>query len=194
MRNVTPKMVAVVAFVAMVALAAPARAQYVIGTRDSLTARVDSIFSAYDRTNAPGCAVGVYCDGKIVYASGYGMASLKFGAPITPRTVFNLASNTKPFTATAVLLLAHLTRHIDISGHQSRGSIAHHLPQRKIPRHDTENGAKRSEGDVALGGVCGHCLGGQETLGFGCIVLANPDAFPHLRPPFTKRLAHFGSH
>lgn len=46
MRNVTPKMVAVVAFVAMVALAAPARAQYVIGTRDSLTARVDSIFSA----------------------------------------------------------------------------------------------------------------------------------------------------
>ncbi len=89
----------------MVPLAAPASAQNIIGTRDSLTSRVDSIFRAFDRTDAPGCAIGVYRDGRILYARGYGMANLELGVPITARTVFNIGSITKQFTATAVLLL-----------------------------------------------------------------------------------------
>ena len=89
----------------MVPLAATARAQNIIGTRDSLTSRVDSIFRTFDRTDAPGCAIGVYRDGRILYARGYGMANLELGVPITPRTAFNIESVTKQFTATAVLLL-----------------------------------------------------------------------------------------
>src|SRR5438045_5128638 len=38
-------------------------AQQIVGTRDSLALRVDSVFRAFDRTDAPGCAVGVYREG-----------------------------------------------------------------------------------------------------------------------------------
>jgi len=81
-------------------------AQYVIGTRDTLTARVDSVFRAFDRVDSPGCAVGVYRDGRVLYARGYGMANLELGVPNTPRTVFDIGSVSKEFTAAAVLLLA----------------------------------------------------------------------------------------
>ncbi len=92
----------------VLSLALPSRlyAQDIIGVRDSLSDRVDGIFHAFDRRDAPGCAVGVYRDGDILYASGYGMANLELGMPITPRTVLNIGSITKQFTATAVLLLA----------------------------------------------------------------------------------------
>src|SRR5882724_2693175 len=80
-------------------------AQYVVGTRDSLTARVDSVFRAFDRTESPGCALGVFRDGRIQYARGYGMANLELGVPITPRTVFDIGSISKEFAATAILLL-----------------------------------------------------------------------------------------
>ncbi len=92
---------------ALLAVAAPSlQAQYVIGTRDSLTAKVDAVFRAFDRTDSPGCAVGVYRDGRIQYARGYGMANLELGVPNSPRTVFDVGSVSKEFTATAVLLLA----------------------------------------------------------------------------------------
>ncbi len=104
MRRIVPA----VALGLWLALAAPraSRAQYVIGARDTLTARVDSVFRAFDRSDAPGCAVGVYRNGAILYARGYGMANLELGVPITPRTVFDIGSISKQFTATAVLLLA----------------------------------------------------------------------------------------
>jgi CubicO group peptidase (beta-lactamase class C family) len=88
------------------ALPAVAHAQYVIGTRDSLTSRVDMVFRAFDRVDSPGCAVGVYRDGRVLYARGYGMANLELGVPNTPRTVFDVGSISKEFTATAILLLA----------------------------------------------------------------------------------------
>ena len=83
----------------------PVGAQHVIGTRDSLSARVDSVFRAFDRTDAPGCALGVYRDGRIVYARGYGMANLELAVPITPRTVFDVGSVSKQFAALTMLLL-----------------------------------------------------------------------------------------
>src|SRR5262245_49423380 len=73
----------------------------------SLEARVDSIFSRYARTDAPGCAVAVVKAGKILYAKGYGMADVAQGIPLTPTTNFIVASTSKPFTALAVLLLVN---------------------------------------------------------------------------------------
>ncbi|MBI3790019.1 MAG: serine hydrolase [Gemmatimonadetes bacterium] len=67
---------------------------------------VDAIFAAYDHTNTPGCALGVYRDEKIIYSRGYGMADLNQGLAITPHTVFYLASMSKQFTAAAIALLA----------------------------------------------------------------------------------------
>lgn len=81
-------------------------AQDVIGTPDDHTRRVDTVFAEYDRPGMPGCAAGIYRDGQIAYARGYGLADLERGVPITPHTVFDLGSTSKQFTASAILLLA----------------------------------------------------------------------------------------
>jgi hypothetical protein len=81
-------------------------AQEVIGVRDGRTARVDALFAEWDRDDSPGCALGVYRDGAIVYARGYGMADLERRVPITPRSVFDIGSTSKQFTAASIVLLA----------------------------------------------------------------------------------------
>lgn len=73
---------------------------------DPLTARVDAVFAEFDKPDVPGCAVGVYRDGKTLYSKGYGMAVLEHGVPITPRTVFYIGSISKQLTAGTVALLA----------------------------------------------------------------------------------------
>ena len=40
-------------------------------------AQVDAAFAQWDRPGSPGCALGVYQNGRIVYARGYGMADLE---------------------------------------------------------------------------------------------------------------------
>lgn len=72
----------------------------------SLANRADSVFAPYDRTDAPGCAVGIDSAGAPLARRAYGMAELEFGAPITVETIFEAGSVSKQFTAAAVLLLA----------------------------------------------------------------------------------------
>ena len=69
-------------------------------------ARIDEVFAAYAKPGSPGCALAVIERGKTVYERGYGLANLEHGVPITPRTVFDLGSTSKQFTAAAILLLA----------------------------------------------------------------------------------------
>ncbi len=71
-----------------------------------ITAEVDQLFENWDKPDSPGCALAVIKDGRIVYKRGYGMASLSYDVPITPSTVFNIASVSKQFTAAAIALLA----------------------------------------------------------------------------------------
>jgi CubicO group peptidase (beta-lactamase class C family) len=70
------------------------------------TARIDAAFAEYARPGSPGCAVGVVEAGSIVFARGYGLASLEHEVPITPRTMFDLGSTSKQITSAAVALLA----------------------------------------------------------------------------------------
>ena len=86
-------------------LSHPAFAQYITGARDDKTARVDSVFRTFDRTDSPGCALGVYQDGAIRYARGYGMASLEHSVPLSPRSVLDVGSISKQFTAMSMLIL-----------------------------------------------------------------------------------------
>lgn len=67
---------------------------------------VDAIFAEWDSATSPGCALGVYRDGRIIYARGYGMADLERRVPITPHTVFDLGSTSKQFAAASIVLLA----------------------------------------------------------------------------------------
>ncbi len=68
--------------------------------------QVDSLFTRQIRASGPGCAVGVYRNGQIVLAKGYGLASVEERHPITASTAFNIGSVSKPFTAMAALMLA----------------------------------------------------------------------------------------
>jgi CubicO group peptidase (beta-lactamase class C family) len=72
----------------------------------AVISRIDSVFAGIDRTTSPGCAVAVYRDGRIAYARGYGMANLEHGIAISPRSVFDIGSTSKQFTAAAIALLA----------------------------------------------------------------------------------------
>lgn len=67
---------------------------------------VDAVFADLDRPGSPGAAVSVIRDGEIIHSGGYGYAQIEHGVPITPRTVFHVASVSKQFTAMAVTMLA----------------------------------------------------------------------------------------
>lgn len=91
---------------ALVLIAAPASAQLgvnAIGPETS--AAIDKIFAAFDTTTRPGCALGVWRNGKIIYTRGYGMANLEYNIPITPETIFEAGSVSKQFTAAAIQIL-----------------------------------------------------------------------------------------
>jgi cyanophycinase len=66
---------------------------------------VDSVFADYARLGAPGAAVLVAVDGRVLVNKGYGLADVGARTPVTTRTNFRLASVTKQFTAAATLLL-----------------------------------------------------------------------------------------
>lgn len=67
--------------------------------------RLDLIFEPWSVRGAPGCAVSVMRGGDILFAKGYGEANLEYDVPITPASVFHVASVSKQFTALAVALL-----------------------------------------------------------------------------------------
>jgi CubicO group peptidase (beta-lactamase class C family) len=68
---------------------------------------VDAVFASWDVPGSPGCALGVAQDGVLVYSRGYGYANLDYDIPITPQTVFDVASVTKQFTAASIVMLAN---------------------------------------------------------------------------------------
>ena len=71
--------------------------------------------SGFDKTvgqmlkewNVPGCGIAVVVKDKLVFAKGYGLRDVEKKLPVTPTTLFPIASNTKLFTATAVGLLVN---------------------------------------------------------------------------------------
>jgi CubicO group peptidase (beta-lactamase class C family) len=67
-------------------------------------AQVDRLFIPWDRRDSPGCALGVFKDGAIAYARGYGMADLEHDVPIVSESVFYAGSVSKQFTAMAAAL------------------------------------------------------------------------------------------
>ena len=73
---------------------------------DSLPKKVDQLFAAFDKHGSPGCSVGVMHNGNLMYKRSFGYASLEFGVPLTPESVFYLASVLKQFTAASIVLAA----------------------------------------------------------------------------------------
>ena len=98
-------------FFALLILVAPALAcsQSIVTT----SAQAASAYPAVDEfiekqmqeAGIPGVAVAVVQNGKIIYLKGFGVTSLSNPKPVTPQTVFDLASSSKSFTAMGTLIL-----------------------------------------------------------------------------------------
>ena len=69
-------------------------------------AEVDALFAQWDVPGSPGCGLAIAQGGELVYSRGYGYANLDYGIPITPDSVFDVASVTKQFSAASIVMLA----------------------------------------------------------------------------------------
>lgn len=84
--------------------------------------RSQEVLDALTGPDEPGCSAAVGRQGQVVWRGVRGVADLDTSDKITPQTVFDIASVTKQFTATAILLLVDagrlrlrdpLSRHLD---------------------------------------------------------------------------------
>lgn len=92
------------------AAAAPATGGGGAKPNASASAKIDARIDAYvsgvmERLHVPGVVVAVVRDGKVDKLTTYGMANLEWQLPVTSDTSFQIASTTKIFTATLVMLL-----------------------------------------------------------------------------------------
>ncbi|HEY9228406.1 MAG TPA: serine hydrolase domain-containing protein [Gemmatimonadaceae bacterium] len=76
---------------------------------DSVGDKIDAVFAKYP-TDGPGCAMGVFQDGKVAFAKGYGLANIEYGVSLTPKTPMIMGSVSKQFTAAAIALLVEQGR------------------------------------------------------------------------------------
>ena len=63
------------------------------------------VTSQMQRLHIPGASLAIVRDGHIIKAQGYGFANLELKAPATKKTVYEIGSNTKQFTAAAIMML-----------------------------------------------------------------------------------------
>ena len=78
-----------------------------LSTAQSVSSRIDSLFSPFADPKSPGMAVLVRSQGRTLFQRGYGIRDLRTSAKIDEQTDFRLASFTKQFTAMATMLLIH---------------------------------------------------------------------------------------
>jgi CubicO group peptidase (beta-lactamase class C family) len=71
-----------------------------------VTARSQRVLDGAVKADGPGCSAAVGIEGDVAWTGVRGLADLETGDEITADTVFDIASVSKQFTATAILLLA----------------------------------------------------------------------------------------
>jgi CubicO group peptidase (beta-lactamase class C family) len=117
------------------ALAGPVRAA---GRLD--TAAVDTLVrDALKAFHVPGVAVAIVRDGEVVYLEGHGVRDVARRDPVTPDTLFPLASCTKGFTTTALAILADegkLTWDDPVSKHVPFFHLSDPLADREVRLRD----------------------------------------------------------
>jgi CubicO group peptidase (beta-lactamase class C family) len=89
-------------------------------TADDWSARVDAVVQPFVRAAVFQGVVLVSVEGEVVYERAFGLAHRELDVPHTPAGVFQIASVSKPFTATAILVLAE------------RGELDPHAPLSEI--------------------------------------------------------------
>ena len=88
--------------------------------QDSLSVQVTRVVESFMREGRiPGLAVGIVRSGRPVLAKGFGLTRVGNQTPVTERTLFHMASVTKPFVATAIVQLVERGR-IDLDAPVTR--------------------------------------------------------------------------
>lgn len=95
---------AIVMLLAALVLAAPLTAQPA-PSADDFAAVETVIDQQMAQQGVPGLAVAVVYQDELVYAQGFGVRSTETNDPVTPDTLFMIASTTKPLTAIGLLRL-----------------------------------------------------------------------------------------
>ncbi len=75
-----------------------------IDVEELFTAICDRIPDAMARHKVPGVALGIVCEGR-EFIRGFGVTSVRHPLPVDDKTIFQIGSTTKTFTATAVMRL-----------------------------------------------------------------------------------------
>ena len=93
-------------------------------------------------TRTPGVAVAIVMGDSVVYAKGFGVASIETGAPVTPDMLFRVGSVTKMFTGLTAVMLSQ-KRQVDLGA----------------PIGEYAKGLHASLGRVTLGQLLSHVGG-----------------------------------
>lgn len=88
---------------ALLLASSPLQAQN--SSRQAKTTAINAVLEDFYKPEQPGAAVLVVHKGKVLLRKGYGLANLEQQIPITPDILFGIGSNTKQFTAVAILKL-----------------------------------------------------------------------------------------
>jgi CubicO group peptidase (beta-lactamase class C family) len=76
------------------------------GSDAALSQRVDAAVRTQMKVQKiPGVSIAVVRNGRVIKATGYGVANIEVSAPVRPDTIFEAGSITKQFTASAVMML-----------------------------------------------------------------------------------------
>ncbi len=95
----------------------------VTGAADpDLAASSQSVLDGAVKADEPGCSAAVGIEGDVVWSGTRGLADLESGAELTTDSAFDIASVSKQFTATAILLL------VDDGKLSLDDSLASHVP------------------------------------------------------------------
>lgn len=74
--------------------------------QDPVDAAVDAaVRSAMRAQQIPGLALGVTRRGRLIKATGYGLANVELDVPVSPNSIFQSGSVAKQFTAAAIMML-----------------------------------------------------------------------------------------
>lgn len=93
-------------FCMAVPLSGGALAQVAAPADPAALARLDALFAKWNSKDSPGCAVAVSLNGQAIATRAYGMADLEKGVRATPDSIYEAGSDSKQFTAAAILMLA----------------------------------------------------------------------------------------
>jgi len=66
---------------------------------------LDSLFSTWTNQQAPGYAIGITKNDELVYQKYFGLANLEFDSPINAKSIFDVGSVSKQFTAACIAIL-----------------------------------------------------------------------------------------